>query len=277
MKPRRFLCTTAAILMVGFVSIAGAQPDQKAPDRGNAKQSDKPAEPQQKNPKERQAPAQKHQQQQAAPHQQQPPAMPNRQMRPPVQGQPAQPAPSMTHRQMQKMPNQPQAQQPMSQKSRYSTPARTPQRQPVTTTRDRFAAPTRQVTQAPAQHGPGMYRAEQQQVWPRYRAQTWSSQHRTWVQRGGYNGYRIEDSRFNRYFGRPHRFHLSHYRMRVVGAYPQFYANGYWFTVLDPVPEYWDDYWYDTDYVTVIYAQDGYYLMNEAYPDAQIAISVTIR
>jgi len=42
------------------------------------------------------------------------------------------------------------------------------------------------------------------------------------------------------------------------------------------VPEYWDDDWYDRDYCTIIQTDDGYYLYNEAYPQTQIAISVSL-
>ena len=89
---------------------------------------------------------------------------------------------------------------------------------------------------------------------------------------------RIPDSTasFSLYFGRPHRFHLSSYRIRVVGEYPEFYADGFWFTMLDPVPEYWDNDWYDTDYCTVVQSDDGYYLVNDAYPQSQISISVAL-
>jgi hypothetical protein len=135
----------------------------------------------------------------------------------------------------------------------------------------------RQVIQTPTRSRTNVSRVEQRMVWPRYRARSWSSEHRTWVQRGGYNGYRIPSSQFSLHFGRPHRFHLSGYQLRVVGAYPQFYVNGFWVTMLDPVPEYWGDDWYDTDYVTIVESEDGYYLLDEAYPDAQVAISIQLR
>jgi hypothetical protein len=64
--------------------------------------------------------------------------------------------------------------------------------------------------------------------------------------------------------------------VRFVRAYPEFYADGFWFTILDPVPEYWGNDWYDTDYVTIIESEDGYYLLDEAYPEAMLAISVQL-
>ena len=142
--------------------------------------------------------------------------------------------------------------------------------------RNRFTPSPRQAIQTPTRQRTSVSRVEQRTVWSRYRAQSWSSQHRTWGQRGGYNGYRIPSQRFTLYFGRPHRFHLSSYQVRIIGAYPQFYADGFWFTLLDPVPEYWGDDWYDTDYVTVVESEDGYYLLDEAYPDVQVAISIQL-
>jgi hypothetical protein len=35
-----------------------------------------------------------------------------------------------------------------------------------------------------------------QRAWQERRARSWESEHRTWQQRGGYNGYRIPDDRF---------------------------------------------------------------------------------
>ena len=46
---------------------------------------------------------------------------------------------------------------------------------------------------------------------------------------------------------------------------------------MDPVPEYWGDDWYDTDDVIVVESRDGYYLVNDSYPDAEVAISVQLR
>ncbi len=164
----------------------------------------------------------------------------------------------------------------MGQRMRNQAPAqRTPQAR-MTPPVNRIQPPSRRVVAAPLPSGTSWTGAQQRAVWPRYRAQSWNTQHRTWAQRGGYNGYRIPSSQFSLYFGRPHRFHLSHYRVRIVDSYPQFYANGFWFTILDPVPEYWNDDWYDSDDVTVIYGQDGYYLVNDRYPTTQISISVRL-
>ena len=38
------------------------------------------------------------------------------------------------------------------------------------------------------------------------RASSWNNEHRTWQQRGGYNGYRVPDDRFRIYFGNNHHF-----------------------------------------------------------------------
>ncbi|MDT8069564.1 MAG: hypothetical protein ROO76_15475 [Terriglobia bacterium] len=111
------------------------------------------------------------------------------------------------------------------------------------------------------------YQQQQQGAWHQYRARTWESEHRNWQQRGGYNGYRIDDSYFRTYYGRNHWFRVYHLPFMVADGYPRFQYNGYWFSFVDPYPEYWGDNWYETDDVYVDYVDDGYYLYNRRYPD----------
>jgi chemotaxis protein histidine kinase CheA len=115
---------------------------------------------------------------------------------------------------------------------------------------------------------------EQRQVWLQHRAHRWRSEHRTWQQRGGYDGYRIPDDDFWGYFGPDHGFRLYDLPLAVVGKRPRFQYGGYWFSLVDPWPEYWSDNWYENDDVYVDYSNDGYYLYNRRHPDARIAISV---
>jgi hypothetical protein len=294
MNPRTLLCTTATILVFGLASVAGSQSDQKAPEAGSAKHPAKSEQPKQQQKPQRKSPAQNRQQppaaqnrqqppaaqnrQQppAAQNRQQPPAAQNRQQPPPARGRHEQPAPPVVHRQA-PVQHQPQSQRPIVRRPQYPAPDRNPQQRPGEPLRSRYSSAPRQVNPAPIQTRPGVTRVEQRTVWPRYRAHSWNSQHRTWIQRGGYNGYRISRPQFSLYFGRPHRYHLSMFQVRILGEYPQFYTNGFWFTMLDPVPEYWRDDWYDRDYITIVEMDDGYYLLNEAYPQAQIAISVQLR
>ena len=262
-NPRRLLCTAVAILVFGLASAAGSQPDQKDHKPGSAREPAKAAQSRQ----QRQAPAQGRQQQPSAQNRQQPPSARNRQQPPAAQNRQQHQTPAQ-NRQQYRAPAQ-NRQQPPSAQNR--------QQRPVAPDRNRLTPPSRQVVRTPSQPHTSVSRVEPRTVWPRYRAQSWRSQHRTWGQRGGYDGYRIPNQRFSLYFGRPHRFHLSTFQIRIVGSYPQFYADGFWFTMLDPVPEYWRNDWYDTDYVTIVELEDGYYLLNEAYPDALLAISVQLR
>ena len=105
---------------------------------------------------------------------------------------------------------------------------------------------------------------------------SWQSEHRTWQQRGGYSGYRIPNDRFRGYFGRDHRFRINALPLFAAGGYPRFQYNGFWFSLVDPWPEYWSDDWYDTDDVYVDYSGDGYYLYDQRYPNDRIAISVSV-
>ena len=122
-----------------------------------------------------------------------------------------------------------------------------------------------------------MPRGEQRTVWQQHRARSWESEHRTWQQRGGYNGYRIPQDRYQRYFGPHHRFRIYRYPMVVIGGYPRFQYGGFWFSLVDPWPEYWSDGWYDDDDVYIDYYEDGYYLYNPRYPRDRIAIIFYVR
>ena len=115
----------------------------------------------------------------------------------------------------------------------------------------------------------------QQSAWQQHRSQHWDSDHRSWQQRGGYHGYRIPDDRFRGYFGPEHGFRIYGLPFLVVGGYPRFQYNGFWFSMVDPWPEYWANDWYDTDDVYVTYVDNGYYLFNRRYPNVGIAISIS--
>jgi len=106
------------------------------------------------------------------------------------------------------------------------------------------------------------------------RAQSWTSEHRGWTQRGGYNGYRVPDNRFRAYFGREHFFRIGRLPLVFVGGYPRFQYDGYWVTCMDPWPESWAPTWYETDDVYVDYTDDGYYLYDRSYPGIGIAVTI---
>ncbi len=106
------------------------------------------------------------------------------------------------------------------------------------------------------------------------RAGSWNNDHRTWSQRGGYNGYRVPQDRFNLYFGSNHYFRMYGLPLVFVGGYPRFQYDGYWVTFLDPWPEMWPDTWYETDDVYLDYTADGYYLYNRTRPGFGIAVTI---
>jgi hypothetical protein len=114
----------------------------------------------------------------------------------------------------------------------------------------------------------------QQAAWQGHRSQNWQSDHRSWQQRGGYNGYRIPDDRYNGYFGQEHVFVIYSQPYMVVGGFPRFQYNGFWFSLVDPWPGDWSDNWFETDEVYVVY-DNGYYMYNRRYPGVGIAISVS--
>jgi hypothetical protein len=116
----------------------------------------------------------------------------------------------------------------------------------------------------------------QQSAWREHRSRHWDSDHRTWRQRGGYRGYRVPAERFRGYLGPSHRFRIYGLPFLVVGGYPRFQYEGYWFSPVDPWPEYWGNDWYDNDDVYVNYVDNGYYLYNSRYPSVAIAISISM-
>jgi hypothetical protein len=132
-----------------------------------------------------------------------------------------------------------------------------------------------QVTVSSEQKQYGQER-EQRGAWQEHRAHSWQSEHRDWRQRGGYIGYRIPDDHFRGHFGRDHGFRVYSLPVLVVGGYPRFQYGGFWFSLVDPWPEYWSDNWYDSDDVYVDYSDEGYYLYNQRHPGDRIAISVYV-
>jgi hypothetical protein len=108
------------------------------------------------------------------------------------------------------------------------------------------------------------------------KAANWSTEHKTWQQRGGYNGYRIPDARFSMYFGSGHHFRISGLPILFVGGFPRFQYDGYWITFVDPWPDNWNPDWYETDDVYLEYTDDGYYLYDANYPGIGIAVTVSM-
>lgn len=135
--------------------------------------------------------------------------------------------------------------------------------------------------QAPARRSAGPVQrqreANHQTVWQAHRAGNWQAEHRTWQDRGGYQGYRIPEARYRRHFGSSFGFRMFSFPLVVVGGFPRFQYEGFWFSVIDPWPEYWSIDWYGEDDLYIEYSGDGYYLHNRSHPMDRIAISVQIR
>jgi hypothetical protein len=132
-----------------------------------------------------------------------------------------------------------------------------------------------QATQ-PSQKVQPVQKSEQRNVWQQDRASSWQTEHRTWQQRGGYNGYRIPEDHFHGYFGRDHGFRIYNLSLEIFGGHPRFQYEGYWFSVVDPWPEYWSADWYENDDVYIDYYGDGYYMYNRRYPRDRIAVTVYV-
>jgi len=111
-------------------------------------------------------------------------------------------------------------------------------------------------------------------TWQANRAHHWNDEHLDWRRRGGYAGYRIPDARYRPWFGPAHYFRLRA-RPRIVGGHPRFTYGGYYFLIVDPWPEFWDDDWYYDDELYIAW-DDGYYLYNRRHPGVAVAITVVL-
>jgi hypothetical protein len=108
-------------------------------------------------------------------------------------------------------------------------------------------------------------------IWLKTRAKSWDTEHRTWVQRGGYVGFRVPDDKYSLYFGPEHVFRINTLPYREIQGQPYYQYNGYWMRVVDPWPESWPEGWYDNDDVYVRY-DNGYYLYNQRYPGIGLSL-----
>jgi hypothetical protein len=106
-------------------------------------------------------------------------------------------------------------------------------------------------------------------------SRNWTSDHRSWAQRGGYGGYYIPQNSFNLYFGSQHSFRFQAPPVMYLG-YPRFEYEGTSFLLLDPWPANWSQDWYAADDLYIDYGDDGYYLYNRDYPQQRLAITILV-
>ena len=236
MKSIGILTTTALFLILGLSVPAEARQEQQ----DKPKKQDKQQQQQQARGQQGQQSQQRHQQDNSARQQQQQ-----------ARGQQNQ------QRQQQRQQQDNSAQQQQQARGQQNQQRQQRQQQDYRSAQQRSPAQVHQ----------------QQVAWQGDRANSWQSQHRTWQQRGGYNGYRVPDDRFRSYYGQNHGFRIYSLPVRYVGGHRRFQYGGYWFSLIDPWPEYWSSDWYDSDDVYVDYYGDGYYLYNRRYPGDRIAIS----
>lgn len=275
---KKFVIAGAMLLMMGLaVPSFAARQDQE-----QKKEEPHPAPP-------------AHQEHQQPAHQEHPPqaahpAPPAQHQRAPQPARPAhQAAPQPSHQHQAPPQAQPQHQAPAkAQHQQHHAPQQHPAAHPPQAgTHPAPGKPAPQPTHNGTHHG-GTHnpaaannyhgaRPSAQQARTEFahsHANNWQSQHRTWVQRGGYHGYRIPDDRFRVYFGRPHPFRVWGLPLRFVSGYPSFQYDGYWVTLVDPWPEFWPSDWYQTDDVYLDYTDDGYYLYDVTRGGPGIACEV---
>ena len=273
---RLAIVSTAFLLFVllGGSPFAYAQQGQQAKPEQQAQQNQKKQQAQQQQHAQQQQSQNKQQAQQQ--HAQQQQAQQQQHAQQQQQNQNKQQAQQQQHAQQQQNQNKQQAQQQQHAQQQQNQNKQQAQRQQ---SQNRQQAAQQQAIRPaqlrPTQQQQHAYQQQQQTTWQQHRAQNWQSEHRSWQQRGGYNGYRIPNNYYGSYYGQRHSFRVYNQPFMVVGGYPRFQYGGYWFSMIDPYPEYWGRNWYQTDDVYVAYSGDGYYLYNRRYANRPgIAISI---
>jgi hypothetical protein len=268
---------TVLLLLLGVTAPAVAQKEQE-PKQEKQEQQAKPQKEQQAKPQRQEQQAKPQKEQQAKPERQQAQAKPQQQERQQEQqqakGQQEQKQQQAKGQQEQKQ-QQAKSQQQEKQQQAKTEQGRQQQQQEARTQQGRQQQQQQQAVRRSPQEQHAQ--AQQQQAsWTQNRAHNWKSEHRTWQQRGGYNGYRIPDDRYRGYFGESHSFRLYSEGVEFSGGLPRFQYGGLWFGFVDPWPEYWANDWYENDDVYVVYTDGGYYLYNRRYPRDAIAINVSL-
>jgi hypothetical protein len=258
-------CKVAVTVLCGTILSVQAVPQEKQAEP--PKQAAPRAEPprQQAKPPKQQAP-QRAEQPKAQPQQQQ------KAQRPAAQP-PAKPAqPQRARQPAPKAP--PHTQQPPPQRAQQ--PAQKAQPAPARNAGANNAPPQRPAQQAQAWQQKGAWKAnggwQGGANFQAARASNWSSEHRSWAQRGGYGGYTIPQAQFGLYFGAGHTFRIG-MQPTIMNGYPRFQYGGFTFMMVDPWPADWGPDWYQTDPLYVGY-DNGYYLNDEAHPGEAVAIAV---
>src|SRR6266403_336516 len=268
MRPIGIISTTALFLILGMAAPVDAR--QGKPDKQEEK--GKPAKQEQRAKPERQQQAKGQQDQQRQQRQQQDNAAKQQQARG-QQDQQRQQRQQQDNAAKQQQANKGRRDQQRQQRQQQANTARQQQQQEAATRQDQQRQQRQQRDNVAARRQSPAQVRQQQVAWQGSRAHSWQSEHRTWQQRGGYNGYRIPDDRFRGYYGQDHGFRIYNLPVRYVGGHRRFHYGAYWFGLVDPWPEYWSNDWYDSDDVYVDYYGDGYYLYNRRYPSDRIAIS----
>jgi hypothetical protein len=237
---------------------------------------------------EKQASPAKPQQQHAQQLQQQRAQQEKPKQQPQQRAQQEKPKQEPQQRAQQEKPKQQPQQRAQQEKAKQEPQQRAPQEKAKQEPQQRAQRPaqTQQARQQPQRTEQQARSWQQQKGWAQKgawqghstfqqsRSQNWSSDHRTWAQRGGYGGYIIPQDRFGLYFGSGHFFRLGGLPVMYLG-YPRFSYGGFSFLMIDPWPGDWPENWYTADDVYVDY-NDGYYLCNRRFPQERVAITIVL-
>jgi hypothetical protein len=256
MKGIRLSSAAAIVLLFGAMRPASAQHE------GGEKQEEKQPQQHAQQPQQRVQQPQQQQRAQQAPPQQQPQRS----------QQPRQDQPQQRDQQAQQQPRQNQPQQRAQQSQQQQQPQQRVRQGRQQPQRPEQQARSWQQQKGWAKQGGG---SQGHATFAQDRSPNWSSDHRSWAQRGGYGGYYIPQATFSVSFGSQHFFRLGGLPSMYMG-YPRFSDGGFSFLIVDPWPGDWPQNWYSSDDVYVDYNDDGYYLYNRRYPQERLAITIVL-
>ena len=286
MKRVQVIGIAVLLLLFGTTTLGYAKQEQKQEKQDRPEKQAEPAQQRGQQQERKPAPQQRAQRQQEKPapqqnaqQQEQKPANQQHTQQQNQNGQQAQQHGNKTNQQQAQQPPQNQGrQQVQQQQGNKNNQQHAEQQQQSKNNQQISQRQSNQPVQQQRTHQQEIaQQGEQRGEWQQRRAHSFDTEHRTWQQRGGYNGYRIPDVYFSSYYGSVHSFRVYGLPFMEVGGFPRFQYGGYWFSVVDPYPEFWGADWYQTDDVYVVYVDNGYYLYDSRYPGRPgVAISISL-
>jgi len=117
---------------------------------------------------------------------------------------------------------------------------------------------------------------EQRVVWQQHRASSWQTEHRTWLQRGGYIRYRIPEDHFTATLAGTTGSASTTSLWRIFGGHPRFQYEGYCSVLSTRGRNTGRPTGTKTMMCISTMSGGGYYMYNRRHPRDRIAITVYV-